>query len=697
MASADDCPPPFASKEGTAARRAHMFRGLAALLATGFVVKILTFALNLLLARYVSAEEYGRGFYFTLYNSLALFLQKEGFRRAAMRLKDFSEQCRLLVYGVVGTAAVNVLCFWFLMPDESLAIAQQSAEEGTSIYARFLPGISRVSPLLLSWCLVGIATQLEAFLLEPFALYEQTRGRLDTRPLAEGIGRIFKTVALAVLVLVCGTQYTLACALAEFVYVLVTFSVYLQRVQIPETLTVADVLNPAVDREYVMVSKDEDVKSSECSASSSVTGSGDGPEQSRPRLRKGVITPLQLGKLMYRRGLPSFLQPSDFTEFELSAESSELARSMLVLSVQKLALAEGEKMLLVYLFPDPAVWGTFALVTNLGSLVLRLLFAPIEDLAFTFFSTSADANPNAGSGGAPGEVPLGADGSSAGTLTKASASGSNGSTTAKAERRRAGAASDRDIAAEEKLPPESTTTESETEGATIFATLLALQGGIGYLALLYGPPNAYLAVRLLYGPQWADVAANEAVLSLRLYCGFLFTASLNGILEAYTHARAPTTWLNRNVAYQFAISFLLGVSSLFLHKFFHWRAAAILGANTLCMGARVLRCVVFLLEKDELPRTLKVPISVRELVEVLTIWSCAAGSACLLVLTFGAVAAPVSLLPAANSNDLLLLVAKHGSVVGIALGMSALVSRRYLVRFSAHCRELVSAAKTKHD
>jgi len=50
----------------------------------------------------------------------------------------------------------------------------------------------------------------------------------------------------------------------------------------------------------------------------------------------------------------------------------------------KLLLAEGEKMVLVAAFDDSAM-GVFGLVSNLGSLVLRLIFAPVEEIAYAAF------------------------------------------------------------------------------------------------------------------------------------------------------------------------------------------------------------------------------------------------------------------------------------------------------------------------
>ena len=58
---------------------------------------------------------------------------------------------------------------------------------------------------------------------------------------------------------------------------------------------------------------------------------------------------------------------------------------MSVMSFQKLFLTEGERMLSLGFF-SPDEIGLLGMVSNLGSIVLRLLFAPIEDIAFTALS-----------------------------------------------------------------------------------------------------------------------------------------------------------------------------------------------------------------------------------------------------------------------------------------------------------------------
>ena len=62
---------------------------------------------------------------------------------------------------------------------------------------------------------------------------------------------------------------------------------------------------------------------------------------------------------------------------------------MSVMSLQKLFLAEGERMLSLAFFAADDI-GLLGMVSNLGSIILRLLFAPIEDIAFTALSRTKD-------------------------------------------------------------------------------------------------------------------------------------------------------------------------------------------------------------------------------------------------------------------------------------------------------------------
>lgn len=66
-------------------------------------------------------------------------------------------------------------------------------------------------------------------------------------------------------------------------------------------------------------------------------------------------------------------------------------------AVQKAVLTQAENAVLVGFAPSLGEQGTYGLVSSLGSLVVRFLFAPVEDVCFTYFSKQGKP----GSGGAP--------------------------------------------------------------------------------------------------------------------------------------------------------------------------------------------------------------------------------------------------------------------------------------------------------
>ena len=70
--------------------------------------------------------------------------------------------------------------------------------------------------------------------------------------------------------------------------------------------------------------------------------------------------------------------------FLRSKEHASLLFEFASMVLLKLVLTEGEKLLLLLLFEEHH-WGVFGLVSNLGSIVLRLLFAPIEEIAYSAF------------------------------------------------------------------------------------------------------------------------------------------------------------------------------------------------------------------------------------------------------------------------------------------------------------------------
>mmetsp|Transcript_10641 Transcript_10641/g.40061 ORF Transcript_10641/g.40061 Transcript_10641/m.40061 type:complete len:534 (-) Transcript_10641:309-1910(-) len=74
-------------------------------------------------------------------------------------------------------------------------------------------------------------------------------------------------------------------------------------------------------------------------------------------------------------------------------EQMALAKSFTLHTVQKYVLTEGEKLVLVNLSPLRDQ-GVFALVSNLGSLVARIVLQPIEEMVFAYFSGAKENDKN---------------------------------------------------------------------------------------------------------------------------------------------------------------------------------------------------------------------------------------------------------------------------------------------------------------
>ena len=85
-----------------------------------------------------------------------------------------------------------------------------------------------------------------------------------------------------------------------------------------------------------------------------------------------------------------FQLPVDFSsllpKFKLDIELFSLTSSFTLQSIEKLALTEGEKFVLAGFNTSKEESGVYSLVSNVGSLVARTLFQPLEECAFSDFS-----------------------------------------------------------------------------------------------------------------------------------------------------------------------------------------------------------------------------------------------------------------------------------------------------------------------
>ena len=192
----------------------------------------------------------------------------------------------------------------------------------------------------------------------------------------------------------------------------------------------------------------------------------------------------------------------------------------------------------------------FALVSNLGSLVARLLLQPLEETAYAHFSAvaAAEAAREAAlpDGGVPDVLPPLVPGTADVCLT----------------------------------------TE---ESVYTLAALTRAVGTFGGVLLAFGPPYAWLLLRLLYGWRWA---ASGAPALLGTYCLHVAAMSVNGVTEAFVHATGTHALLASLSWYTAALSlFHVGaaVAGIYLCG-----AHGLVLANALSMAARAATNLSFI-------------------------------------------------------------------------------------------------------
>ncbi|KAF1791064.1 RFT1 protein [Phytophthora cactorum] len=161
----------------------------------------------------------------------------------------------------------------------------------------------------------------------------------------------------------------------------------------------------------------------------------------------------------------------------------ELMTLLVPLSVQsgvKYLLAEGDKWVLTG-FASLQHMGVYGLVSNLGSLVPRIVFLPIEEATKTIFSKLALAQKQK--------------------------------------------SDDKDDKENMK--------KSLEDGQTLLLVLLKLMNLVGLLFVCFGTSYAHTLVLLLYGAEKARQGVGAA---LAVYCAYIPFLGVNGVCEAVVHA-----------------------------------------------------------------------------------------------------------------------------------------------------------------
>ncbi|ETM33020.1 hypothetical protein L914_19699, partial [Phytophthora nicotianae] len=220
---------------------------------------------------------------------------------------------------------------------------------------------------------------------------------------------------------------------------------------------------------------------------------------------------------------------------------NELMALLVPLSVQsgvKYLLAEGDKWVLTG-FASLQHMGVYGLVSNLGSLVPRIVFLPIEEATKTIFSKLALAQKQ------------------------------------KSE--------DNDDKESKK--------KSLVDGQTLLLVLLKLMNLVGLVFVCFGTSYANTLVLLLYGAEKARQGVGAA---LSVYCVYIPFLGVNGVSEAVVHAIGDDhelMRLNKLLGVFFAI---YAFSALVFMQVLDWGTLGLILANCVNMACRILYCLTFL-------------------------------------------------------------------------------------------------------
>mmetsp|Transcript_1617 Transcript_1617/g.5711 ORF Transcript_1617/g.5711 Transcript_1617/m.5711 type:complete len:560 (-) Transcript_1617:28-1707(-) len=201
-------------------------------------------------------------------------------------------------------------------------------------------------------------------------------------------------------------------------------------------------------------------------------------------------------------------------------------------SVEKLLLTEGEKFVLK--FTETLVHqGSFSVVSNLGSLVARFLFQPVEEISFSLFSRLL--------GGARTGV-------------------------------------DKAASANMRLCDD------------ILAMLVKFMIIIGLVFCSFGPSYSYLLLEILYGGRYGHSTGAPTLLGF--YCLYVFCMALNGVTEAMVNAAASAVELRRYNYLLVAFSVVYICASVAAVQ--AWGTVGLVQANCANMAVRVAYSSVFI-------------------------------------------------------------------------------------------------------
>ncbi|KAL9104698.1 MAG: hypothetical protein Q9163_000376 [Psora crenata] len=138
--------------------------------------------------------------------------------------------------------------------------------------------------------------------------------------------------------------------------------------------------------------------------------------------------------------------------------------------------------------------------------------------------------------------------------------------------------------------PPTTTAPPPPRGAslkqakTYLTTTLRLYALLSLLLTTIAPPLTGPLLHILAGPRWT---ATEAPAVLSAYCCYLPLLAINGLLEAYVSAVATPTQLRTQSVWMVGFSLLFGVAGWVVLRVYDMGARGLVVVNAIVMGGRI--------------------------------------------------------------------------------------------------------------
>jgi len=208
---------------------------------------------------------------------------------------------------------------------------------------------------------------------------------------------------------------------------------------------------------------------------------------------------------------------------------SGLAFSMWMQAAIKHVLTQGDSLLIAWLATTHDQ-GAYALASNYGSLIARMLFQPLEESSRNLFAK---------------------------LLSQTGGQDENSKANPKSLR----------------------------SAATILQNILRLYSLLSAFFFSVGPPLAPLLLSLVAGSRWSDSAAGSVLSS---FCYYIPLLAVNGITEAFVQSVASSKQLQQQSLWMFGFSVGFGLAGYVFLRELGWGAQGLVWANAVNMVLRIV-------------------------------------------------------------------------------------------------------------